>query len=97
MFNRHNTKTKECVKKMDITHQGEVNPIHHIDESTEKINMYQAIEITKKFLEQHHNVSSAKAIFDKNKWFVTMCVGMSKSNTRQVQIDAVTGKILGYT
>ncbi len=71
--------------------------MHHINKSTEKISMHQAIEIAKKFLEQHHNVSSAKAIFDKDKWFVTMCVGMSKNDTRQVQIDAVTGKILGCT
>lgn len=71
--------------------------IHRLDESAAKITRQQAIEITKKFLEQHHSVSGASADLREGKWFVTMCVGMSKSDTRQVRIDANTGKILDYT
>ncbi len=66
-------------------------------ESTVKINRQQAIEITRKFLEQHHNVSGAKAVLKQDRWVVTMCIGISKSNTRRVEIDANTGRILGYT
>ncbi len=71
--------------------------IYRNSESTVKINRQQAIEITRKFLEQHHNVSSAKAILKQDIWIVTMCIGMSQSDTRSVQIDASTGRILGYT
>lgn len=71
--------------------------IHRLDESTAKITRQQAIEITRKFLEQHHSVSSANAVLREGKWVVTMCVGMSKSDTRQVRIDANTGKILDYS
>ena len=71
--------------------------IYSNNESTVKINRQQAIEITRKFLEQHHNVSSAKAVLKKDVWIVTMCVGMSQSDTRNVQIDASTGRILGHT
>lgn len=71
--------------------------IHRLDESTAKITRQQAIEITKKFLEQHHSVSNASAALREGKWFVTMCIGMSKSDTRQVRIDANTGKILDYS
>lgn len=71
--------------------------IHRLDESDAKITRQQAINITKKFLEQHHSVSEASAILREGKWFVTMCVGMSKSDTKQVRIDANTGKILDYT
>jgi uncharacterized membrane protein YkoI len=74
-----------------------VRIVHRLNESAEKITRQQAIEITKKFLEQHHSVSSASAVLREGKWFVTMCVGMSKSDTRQVRIDASTGKILDYT
>lgn len=71
--------------------------IHRSNESAIKINKQQAIEITRKFLEQHHNVSSARAVLKQDRWIVTMCVGMSKNDTRHVQIDASTGRILGYT
>jgi uncharacterized membrane protein YkoI len=70
--------------------------MHCLDESA-KITRQQAIEIARKFLEQHHSVSGAIAVLREEKWFVTMCVGMSKSDTRQVRIDANTGKILDYT
>lgn len=71
--------------------------IYGNNESTVKINRQQAIEITRKFLEQHHNVSSAKAVLKQDVWIVTMCIGMSQTDTRSVQIDASTGRILGYT
>lgn len=71
--------------------------IHRLDESTAKITRQQAIEITKKFLEQHHSISNASADLREGRWFVTMCIGMSKSDTRQVRIDANTGKILDYS
>jgi len=70
--------------------------IYDNSESTVKINKQQAIEITRKFLEQHHNVSSAKAILKQDRWIVTMRVGLSTSDTRSVQIDASTGRILGF-
>jgi len=70
---------------------------YHNNETAVKISRQQAIEITRKFLEQHHNVSSAKAILKQDRWIVTMRVGLSTSDTRSVQIDASTGRILGYT
>ena len=71
--------------------------IYRSNEPTIKINRQQAIEITRKFLEQHHNVGSAKAELNQDRWIVTMGVGMSKSDTRRVEIDTSTGRILGCT
>ncbi|CUR52281.1 protein of unknown function [Nitrosotalea devaniterrae] len=85
------SKTKSRARKKEII------PMRHFNESPVKITKYQAIEITKKFLEQHHNVSGADAVLKGDEWFVTMCVGMSENNTRQVRIDTNTGKILGCT
>ena len=42
-------------------------------------------------------MSSAKAVLNQDRWIVTMCVGMSESDTRRVEIDANTGRILGCT
>ena len=78
LIDHYKNKT-EFVKKNKWIHQAKGESIYHINEPATKINKHQAIEITRKFLEQHHNVSSANAILKKNKWFVTMCVGMSKS------------------
>ncbi len=74
-----------------------VKIIHRLNESTTKISKDKAIEITKRFLEQHHSVSGASAVLRGKEWFVTMCIGMSNNDTRQVRIDANTGKILDYT
>jgi uncharacterized membrane protein YkoI len=82
-------KTRRQEKKVKI--------IYHLNESSTKINKDQAIDITKRFLEQHHNVSGASAVLRKEKWFVTMYVSMSNNDTRQVRIDANTGRILDYT
>jgi hypothetical protein len=71
--------------------------IRSSNEPAVKISRQQAVEITRKFLEQHHNVSNAKTVWKQDRWVVTMCVGISKSDIRHVEIDAVTGRILGYT
>lgn len=71
--------------------------IHHLNESPVKIDKRHAIDITTKFLEQHHSTGAATAVLKGTEWFVTMRVGISKNDIRKVRIDANTGKILGYT
>lgn len=74
-----------------------VKTLHRLNESPVKINEYQAIEIAKRFLEQHHSVSGAKAVLNGKEWIITTSIGISKNNVRIVRIDAKTGKILDYT
>lgn len=66
-------------------------------ESIFTIERKKAIDIARKFLEQYHSpVIPKTALLDKNRWFVSLEVGLSKDDYMEVVIDAETGKILGY-
>ncbi|HEX5457177.1 MAG TPA: hypothetical protein VFX64_02195 [Candidatus Nitrosotalea sp.] len=95
MLIRHNIKKYKTRKNGVKRKMGK--PMHRLSESPVKIDKRHAIEITAKFLEQHHSIGAATAVLKGTEWFVTMSVGMSKNDIREVRIDANTGKILGYT
>lgn len=61
------------------------------------IDEYKAKEIAKKFLGQYHSIIVTHAIFEQDAWSVSVRVGISPQAVRKVRIDAVTGRILGYS
>lgn len=69
---------------------GEKNMSFKIDEESAK-------EITRRFLSQYYNVVDTKAMLSDNEWQVTAHLGFTSTQTKIVRIDAVSGKILGYT
>lgn len=62
-----------------------------------KIDEQSAKEITRRFLSQYHNVVDTKAVLSDNEWQVTAYLGFTSTQTKTVRIDAVSGKIIGYT
>jgi hypothetical protein len=55
-----------------------------------------AIETSRKFLEQYHSLVIYKSAYlDNKKWMVSMEVGWAKEDIIEVAIDVETGKILG--
>jgi hypothetical protein len=67
------------------------------EQNISQINAERAKEITRRFLGQYHTVVDAEAILDNNVWTVTAYLGFSNTQTRQVRIDAYSGKIMGYS
>ena len=65
------------------------------EESFLQIDAEKAKEVTRRFLGQYHTVVDVKAVLDNNVWIVTTPLGFSNTQTRQVRIDAYSGKILG--
>ena len=65
------------------------------EESFLQIDAEKAKEITRVFLGQYYTVIDVKAVLDNNVWIVTTHLGFSNTQTRQVRIDAYSGKILG--
>jgi len=79
------------MRHLDMTIiMAEKNLASNIDEEKAK-------ELTRRFLGQHHTVVDTKAVLDNQIWQVTAYLGFSNTQTRVVQIDADSGKILGYT
>jgi hypothetical protein len=67
------------------------------EENILQIDAEKAKEITRRFLEQYHTVIDVKAVLVNNVWIVTTHLGFSNTQTRQVRIDAYSGKIMGYS
>ena len=66
-------------------------------ESVSQIDIEKAKELARRFLGQYYTVIDAKAVLDNNMWIVTTYLGFSNTQTKQVRIDAYSGKILGYS
>ena len=66
-------------------------------ESVSQIDKERAEELARRFLGQYYTVIDAKAFLDDNVWIVTTYLGFSNTQTKQVKIDAYSGKILGYS
>ena len=66
-------------------------------ESVSQIDAEKAKEIARRLLGQYYTVIDAKAVLDNNVWIVTTYLGFSNTQTKQVRIDAYSGKILGYS
>jgi hypothetical protein len=66
-----------------------------LTESISQIDSEKAKELARRFLGQYHTVIDAKAFLDKNVWIVSAYIGFSNTQTKQVKIDAYSGKILG--
>ena len=64
------------------------------EQNTSQIDSERAKEITRRFLGQYHTVIDAEAILDNNVWIVTAYLGFSNTQTRQVRIEAYSGKIM---
>ncbi len=62
-----------------------------------QIDIEKAKELARRFLSQYYTVIDAKAVLDNNVWTVTTYLGFSNTQTKQVRIDACSGKILGYS
>ena len=62
-----------------------------------EIDEEKAKETTRIFLGQYHNVVDTKAVLEDQIWLVTAYLGFTSTQTRIVRIDAISGKILGYT
>jgi hypothetical protein len=76
--------------------------MYKVDDSLTEQNITQvdaekAKEIVRRFLGQYYTVIDVKAILDNNVWIVTTHLGFSNTQTKQVRIDAYSGKILGYS
>lgn len=71
--------------------------MNFLTEIISQINAEKAKEITRRFLGQYYTIIDAKAILDNNVWIVTAYLGFSNTQTKQVRIDAYSGKIMGYT
>ena len=65
------------------------------EQNTSQINSEKAKDITRRFLEQYHTIIDTEAILDDNVWVVTAHLGFANTQTRQVRIDASSGKIMG--
>lgn len=62
------------------------------------INQKKAEKIAIDFLEQYHDTCTIKSAFLENEvWVVGVKIGLAASTSRQVMIDANSGRILGYT
>ena len=62
-----------------------------------RIDEEAAKAITRRFLGQYHNVIDTKAVLEENTWRVTAQLSFTGSQKKTVQIDAASGKIMGYT
>lgn len=62
-----------------------------------RIDEEKAKEAARRFLGQYHNVVDTKAILEDQVWVVTTYLGFANTQTKTVRIDAISGKILGYT
>ena len=70
---------------------------HYDDKLEEKIDSNRAQELARRFLAQYHSVIDTKAVLKDGVWIVTVHLGFSNTQTKQVKIDADSGTILGYT
>lgn len=70
---------------------------HFDDKLDEKIDSAKAQELARRFLSQYHSVIDTKAVLKDGAWVVTASLGFSNTQTKQVKIDANSGRILGYT
>ena len=70
---------------------------HHDDKLDEKVDSSKAQELARRFLGQYHSVIDTKAVLEDGVWVVTAHLGFSNTQTKQVKIDADSGRILGYT
>jgi len=62
-----------------------------------KIDRKKAEDITIRFLQQHYNILSVKKIsFENNVWVVRADVSSFGEATKEVSINAKTGKIIGW-
>ena len=66
-------------------------------ESLSQIDAEKAKELARRFLGQYYTVIDATALLENNVWVVTTYLGFSNTQTKQVRIDAYSGKILGYS
>ena len=64
------------------------------EQNISQIDAERAKEITRRFLGQYHTVIDVEAILDNNVWIVTAYLGFSNTQTRQVRIEAYSGKIM---
>ena len=57
-----------------------------------------AIELAKKFLEDYHNsFSLVSTTLEEDVWTVVCDVGFLNEEIKEVQVDASSGQILGFT
>ena len=82
-FVSHSWNLIKCIKCDSLTEQ-----------NTSQIDAERAKEITRRFLGQYHTVIDAEAVLDNNVWIVTAYLGFSNTQTRQVRIEAYSGKIV---
>lgn len=67
------------------------------DKLEDKIDSGTAQELARRCLAQYHSVIDTKAVLENEVWIVTATLGFSNTQTKQVKIDAYSGRILGYT
>ncbi len=70
---------------------------HYDDKLEEKVDSSKAQELARRFLGQYHSVIDTKAVLEDGVWIVTVYLGFSNTQTKQVKIDVDSGRILGYT
>ena len=66
-------------------------------ENISQIDAEKAKELARRFLGQYHTVIDAKAVLENKVWVITTDLGFSNTQTKQVRIDAHSGRILGYS
>ena len=71
--------------------------MYPLTEDVLQIDAEKAKELARRFLGQYYTVIDVKAVLDNNIWIVTTYLGFSNTQTKQVRIDAYSGKILGYS
>ena len=58
----------------------------------------QAVEKAKEFLEEYHSTIDLKsAELVKDTWILIFDVGFLSVQIKEVKVDAITGRVLGYT
>ncbi|HEV2193180.1 MAG TPA: PepSY domain-containing protein [Nitrosopumilaceae archaeon] len=67
------------------------------EQNISQISAERAKELTRRFLGQYYTVIDAEAILENNVWTVTAYLGFSNTQTRQVRINAYSGKIMDYS
>ena len=58
----------------------------------------EAVERAKEFLEEYHSTIDLKsAELVKDTWMLIFDVGFLSQQIKEVKVDAITGRVLGYT
>jgi hypothetical protein len=83
--------TKEYVLRVTESRE------YYGDKLEDKIDSNKAQELARRCLVQYHSVIDTKAVLENDVWIVTATLGFSNTQTKQVKIDAYSGRILGFT